>query len=309
MKRSINPMLFVFGFAALLLIVYGFVFTVRFSEVAVKVRMGKADEGSVITEPGLKFRLPIFDSVRKFDTRVRVLETNETEIKTQDKQNLIVGCFALWRIKDPLQYYKRVASDADASNLLRQRIDEVRATVIGSHALADIVNRDADQLRHDQIEAEMVAAAAPPLAADYGVELLRVGIRRISLPEEATATVQEAMKAEREAIAKEYTQEGESVASAITARAKSQRDQILAFADRKAQEIIAEGIRGSERVLAAIGKEDEGFFILLQLIEALKAGLSEGSTIFIDSNSELFRVFQRPLEPDSPEIEALFDGN
>lgn len=309
MNRSINPMLFVFGVAGLLLIVYAFVFTVRFSEVAVRVRMGKADESSVIREPGLKFRLPIFDSIRKFDTRIRVLETNETEIKTNDKQNLIVGCFALWKIEDPLQYYKRVADDTGAGTLLRQRIDEVRATVIGSHELADIVNRDADLLRHEQIEQEMLAAAAPALAADYGIKLIRVAIRRISLPEEATATVQEAMKAEREAIAKEYTQEGESVASAITARARSQRDQILAFADRKAQAIVAEGIRGSERLLSAIGEKDEAFFIFLRVMDALKAGLAEGATIFIDSKSDLFRYFESPLPAASLEFDMPVDEN
>lgn len=280
------------------LLIFAVTFEVRFSEQAVVVRWGRADAGSVVKDAGLHFRWPYpVESVQHYDTRLRVLDTAETEIKTADGQNLIIGCFALWRIADPLQFYVRIPREDDAEGVLRTRLDQVRQRVLGQHQMADFVNLDAELIErnYEKLHQELLDGAAGELRTDYGIELVRFGLRRISLPENATEKVQEAMRQEREQLAEKFRQEGKAIAAAIKSAAESARDQILHFADRRATEIENEGVRATERIYAQIRPEDSEFFIWLRTLEALEAALKTRTTIFLDSSSELIKSFNAPL--------------
>jgi membrane protease subunit HflC len=294
-KRIPIPAVITGAVIIVILVLYSVMFTVRFSEAVVKVRFGSPK--AVIREPGLKFKWPRpIDTVRHYDTRLRVLDTPETEIKTRDGQNVIVGCFAIWRIEDPLEFYKRVESEREAEKDLRDRINHSRSQVIGQHNWAEFVNLDSELIdaSHELIESEIMEDAAPGILADYGVRLERVGIWRISLPEEATASVQKSMKQERERMAARYREEGESLKQAIVARAESQSQQILAFAEGKAVDIEAAGVRASQRVFEQIPEEDTEFFIWLRWLEALEAALKTKTTFFLDSSNDVFKHFSEP---------------
>jgi membrane protease subunit HflC len=295
MKRIPVPAMITAAVLVSILVIYSITYQVRFSESVVKVRFGKPKK--VISEPGLKLKWPApIERVRHYDTRLRVLDTPETEIKTRDAQNVIVGCFAIWRIKDPLLFYISVPVERTAEDKLRDRINESRAKVVGQHDWSDFVNLDSELVEqsHQQIETEMLQNCAGGIREDYGVEVVRVGIRRISLPEEATASVQQSMRQERERMAARYREEGESLKQAIVARAESQSKQILAFAERKAKAIEAEGVKASERVFEQIASEDTEFFMWLRWLEALEAMFKQRTTIFLDSNGEIFKYFSRP---------------
>ena len=59
----------------------------------------------VITEPGLRFKLPQpFQNVVFLDRRVLTLDSPETgSIQTAEKKNLVVDWLVKWRIADPKQ--------------------------------------------------------------------------------------------------------------------------------------------------------------------------------------------------------------
>lgn len=279
----------------LILLVYLVSYQVRFSESAVKVRFGKPIE--VVEEPGLKFMWPYpIEAIRKYDKRLRTLETPETEIKTADAQNIIVGCFAFWRIADPLQFSISVPEEREAENKLRDRVNQTRDKVVGQHAWSDFINLDSElvERHHQQIEREFLADCAKEIREQYGIELVRIGIWRVSLPEEATGSVQESMKKERERLASQYREEGKSLKEAIVARAESQSRQILAFAERKAQEIETAGVRAAQRIFEQIDPADSDFFIWLRWLEALESSLKQKTTIFLDYNGEIYKFFSQP---------------
>jgi modulator of FtsH protease HflC len=282
-----------------LLVVYMITFQVRFSEQAVRVRFGKLVPGAV--EPGLHLRWPFLEQVAKYDVRLRSLDLAETELKTQDGQTLVVGCYALWRIKDPLQFHIRLGDEVEAQNRLRTRINQDRNAVIGRHNMTDFVNLDAEVVArgHDQMYREIRDAAAASLLADFGIELVEVGIRRISVPESTTTAILAAMSEERNAIAARYTEEGKALAQTITSSAESARRQIIAFVDNRAQEIESDGTKASQRILAQIKTEDAEFFVWLRYLEALKASLRQRTTIILDSSSDLYQIF-RSSTPKAP---------
>ena len=311
MKKVPIPSLIVAVIVVAALVTYAVTFQVRFSEVAVRVLLGNADEGSVIREPGLKAKWPWpIETVVKYDKRFKVLDTPESEIKTADGKNVIVGCFAIWRIAQPLEFKIAVETERKAEELLRARINETRSAIMGKHDMSEFVSLDAEQLEssHEGIEREMLALAGPAILDEWGIEVARIGVRRISLPEEVSQKVFESMIQEREALAARYREEGAALAESIKAEAESAKNQILAFAQSKAQEIESKGTRAATRILAQINEEDTPFFIWLRRLDALKAVLQERTTIFFDSETELFKDFVRPpaelpmeLPPEAPD--------
>lgn len=273
-------------------------FQVRFSEAVVKVRLGKADESSVITKPGFYPRLvwPL-ETIHKYDIRLKTTELPEIEFTTRDGKNLIVGSYVVWRITDPLNFYIRVKTDREAENQMRSRLNQVRATVIGRQEMSYFVGLDqaAVDQNHSQLEADMLAAAEGELASAYGISVKKIGIRRISLPEQVTQTVFQQMNQTAETDAARYREEGKSIAAAINARAEADARAILAFAEKKAKEVTSTGVQAATRILSQISAQDREFFEYLRWLEALSIALRERSTIFIDAGSPIFRMFREPL--------------
>lgn len=305
MSKVSIPTLLIAAAVVLILLVFAFTFQVDFNQVAVKARFGKADASSVIRDPGLKFRWPYpFESIETYDVRLRPIDTPETEIKTVDGKMVIVGAYVIWRIEDPLQFYLRVPqrSVAEAEKLMRSRISQTQAAVIGQSTLSDFVSLDVKQkdANYERMLSQMLAGVAPGLKADYGIEVRRIGLRRISLPKEAMQQVFASMQQERNRLAARYRQEGKSKAEGIKARAEANAQQILAFANRRAKEIESAGIAASTQILKKIQQEDAGLFILLRELDALRASLSQKTTIFLDEKSPLFKPFVQPPVPPEP---------
>ncbi len=292
-----------------ILLAYMFSFQLRFNERAVRIRMGAADR-DYVEKAGLYFRWPWpIEEIRKYDTRMQILDTPETELKTQDQQSLLVGCTAIWKIEDPKLFSQRLPGDSDANGYrkaqeyVRTRVNEARQSVIGRHTMSELFNLDAALVEkaRDAMHEEMRAAIAPGLKDQFGIALVSVRIRRNTVPEGATQAILASMSAERTRLATRYAQEGRSTADTIRASATAARDKIMAFANRKAERVKSEGDRAAARVLEQVKSEDSELFIWLRYLDALENALKERSTIFIDSNSDLFKVFSAPLvTPDVP---------
>ena len=311
MRRIPIPTLLTAGAVVLVLLVYALTFQVRFSEVAVRVTLGKATEDDVVTDPHLYLRWPWpVETVQKYDKRLRTLDTVETEVKTKDGKNVVVGNYAIWRIADPLKFYKQRLTTAKAEERLRARITQRRSAVIGNEDLSSFVNLNEEIVTasHDRIEEEMLhgkqeeeGRQTPSLYEgvlnDFGIHLEKVALRRISLPKETTKSVFEQMNAERQKEAARYREEGKSRAETIKAEAEAAKRQILAFARRKAEEEEAKGVQAATRMLERIAAEDVEFFEWLRWLDALRVSLRQRTTIFLDNNSGLFEPFVNPMAP------------
>lgn len=307
MSRFPLPTIITAAALVLVLVAYAFSYQVRFSQFAVKTHLGQADDNSIHTDPGIKFRWPWpIEEVQVYDKRLQTIDTPEGETKTRDGKNLIVGCFAVWKIDadspgNALKFYKVSTTERKAESQLRARINEARQLVIGRHDMSDLFGLDEEQVRanHDKIEKEMLDAAAADIQKDYGIVVTHIGIRRISLPDAATQEVFKSMSKERDALATKYRSEGESLAKSIESRAQSASDQIMAFTMRKAEEIKSEGRRAATTYLSRIEQQDREFFIFLREMETMESMLKQRATIFFDTTNEFLRKFVAPEAPKS----------
>jgi membrane protease subunit HflC len=289
MKR--NLILFTVGLlVTVLLVLFQVLFTVEVGESAVVTTFGKPERA--IEQPGLYLRWPWpIQKVYRFDSRVHVLEGTFEETLTQDGKNILVAVYAGWRIAEPIKFLERVGSIAQAERNLDGLLRNYKNTVLGQHSFANLVNVNPQELRFEQIEQEILAAARPEADDRYGVAVTLLGIHKIGLPATITEKVFERMRAERKEIAERYRSEGEAEAIKIRAQADSERDQILARAEAGAKRIKADGDAKAAEYYATFEKHPS-LAMFLRKLEVLETTLREKSTVVLSCDTEPFDLLR-----------------
>lgn len=280
------------------IIAFAFSYTVRFTESAVVTTFGRAGENAVITEPGLKFKWPYpIQSVTKYDTRMRVLQTrSQTQVTAEDSQ-VIVEAFATWRVSNPLVFFQRFSgSGSQAEDHFRQAEDILRTTL--RSAMGEISKYRLDQLFSDvpgeskfgeleeRVFAEVLTGTGVDSEhglSDYGIEVAMVGINRVVLPENTTSKVIDRMGSVRNNIAGSLESQGDARANAIRARADADADKIRAFAQRRADEIRAKGELEAAEYLAQ-QRENEELAIFLQQTEMMRNAMAKRFTLVLSAS-------------------------
>lgn len=268
---------------AAVLLSYMLLFQVRFDEVAVRASFGKADEASVITEPGLRFRLPWpFQQVHRYTKRTQVLEVGDTTVQTADSYAVIVRFYLAWKVADPLKFYRTLKDESRAADTLATLLRSSQK--VGEFRFNELVSTQ--QIKLNEIEtltADAIRAELDKPTADYGIDLVHVGIRRVVLEETVTEKVFERMESNRKSLAADVRTRGVSDARNIESQAEAVRSSILAFAQKYAAAIKARGkTQAAEEY--KVFEENPEFGIFLRQLEALEQIFSQGhSNIFLDA--------------------------
>lgn len=273
--------------AVLAALTWGSFFTVDVTETAVVTRFGNPVQ--VVTEPGLRFRVPFVHQVRRFDSRLQVLEPQQGEFLTNDKKNVVVSYFAVWRVADPLQYFRAVPSGAAA----RSQLTDVLASELGA-ALAvvpfdQLINTEAEKRTLSTMVQAIEQQLRDVARSRFGIEVLDFDVRRLSFPDQNRRSVFERMRAERERIARGYRSEGEEEARKIRAQADREESQILAEAYQQSEILRGEGEAEATRIFGAAIAKDPEFYEFTRTLEAYRKFLDDQTTFVLPSDSELMR--------------------
>ena len=287
------------GIAALVVLLvvlvgaYSAVFTVSQTEQAIVVRLGEPIR--VITEPGLNFKWPIFDTVISISKRILDLENPAQEVLASDRRRLVVDAFARYRITNALKFYQTVGSVQTANVQLATLLNAALRRVLGEVTLIQIVR--------DQ-RAELMVRSREQLdqqAAAYGVAIVDVRIRRADLPEQNSQAVYERMKTERQREAAELRAEGAQRAQEIRSKAERDATVIVAEANQQAEQIRGEGDAERNRIFAEAYGQDPDFFAFYRSMNAYEAGLRSNDTRFLlRPDSSFFRYFGDPTGKAKP---------
>ena len=184
------------GLAALLLIGMTSVFTVSQTEKAIKFELGKIVRDDY--EPGLYFKVPIYNSIKKFDARIQTMDAKPERFLTAEKKNVIVDSFVKWRIGNVSTFYTVVAGDIDQANLrLDQIIKDAFRNEFSKRNIKQLISTDRSAIR------EILTNNSKAVAAELGMEIVDVQVMRIDLPPEVSSSVYRRMEAERERVARE----------------------------------------------------------------------------------------------------------
>ena len=108
MKKLSAPLLLLGALAVL--VVSRAAYVVDQAEQAIIVQFGEPI-GGVVSDPGLHWRVPFIQEVRRFDKRLLDWAGDVSQIPTLGREFIIVDTTARWRISDPLQFLRSVRDE------------------------------------------------------------------------------------------------------------------------------------------------------------------------------------------------------
>jgi len=266
-------------------------FTVDVTELAVVTQFGQPVV--VVTEPGLRLKVPLVQQVRRFDGRLQVLEPQQAEFLTNDKKNVIVNYFAVWRIQDPLRYFRRLPSEAAARGQMTDVLSSELGAALAKVPFDQLINVDITKRRLVEMVAAIESDAQVVTEREYGIELVEFDVRRLSFPDQNRRSVFERMRAERERIARGFRSDGEEEARKVRAQADREESRILSEAYREAEILRGEGQAQATRIYGEAIAKDPEFYEFTRTLEAYRKFLDDKTTLVLPSDSELMRLLVR----------------
>ena len=278
------------GFLFIILVIVGnTLFVVKETERAVMLRFGQLVNADI--EPGLHFKIPWVNTVRKFDARIQTEDATPERFLTLEQKALEVDSYAKWRIVDVDQFYVSTRGNVGtAGNLLAQRINDGLRDQIGARTLIEVVAGERDQLMLD-----LTAELNETTASDIGIEVIDVRVKRIDLPDDVRSSVYDRMITERNREAQEIRSRGDELAIGIRADADRQVVIYEAEAYRDAEQIRGEGDANATAIYADAFSKDEEFYAFTRSLNAYRETFSSKNDVLL-------------LDPDSDYFKYLKDG-
>ena len=261
-------------------------FMVKETEYAIKFQLGRIVKADY--EPGLHFKLPFVNNVRKFDRRILTLDTPSELMLTSEQKFVNVDSFVKWRIKDVSKFYiSTEGMELRALNRLEQIIKDRMRAQIASKTLVEVVSQERVNIMRGIQE-----AANNATGDEFGIEVLDVRIKSIELPEDVRESVFRRMATDRQKEANLLRFQGREEAETIRANADREVQVLLAEAQRDGQTMRGEGDARATEIYAKAYGADEEFYAFYRSLEAYgKAFGSDQDVMVLDKSSEFFNYF------------------
>ncbi len=295
------------------IVVFSSAFVVDEAEQAIIVQFGEP-QGDVISAPGLHWKLPFVQEVRRYDRRLLVWDGDVSQIPTLGREFIQVDTTARWRIIDPLQFLRSVRDERGGRTRLDDIIDSVVRDIISGTELEEIVRSgdwdvDVDELDEieqdrddvsltkrpklgrEKLESEILKSASR-LMSDLGIELKDVRIKRINYIDSVRRQVENRMISERQAIAERFRAEGQGRSLEITGEMERELRRINSEAAREAEEIRGDADAEAISIYGEAFGADPEFYAFIRTLETYKA-LGDNATLMIRSDSDFFRYLEK----------------
>jgi membrane protease subunit HflC len=259
------------------------------TEFGVFTRFGRV--AGVATEPGLRLKWPApFERVIRLDRRLLTFMPTTSEYLSEDKKNLVVHSLVSWRIADPVRYLATVGSRTTAQERLADIVLSAVGNVLGSHPASAVISIDGRASQFTEVMRGILTEAHPRVLANYGIDLIDVRLRQLTLPEQNRANVFARMQAERGKIAMKYRSEGEREFKKVVAGADREKTRILAEAYREAERVKAQGDTEAMQIYADAFVRHPQFYKFTRTLNAYEKILDGNTTVFLPADAEIFRV-------------------
>ncbi len=304
-----SPILVV-GAIVVAVLLFASVYTLGETEQAILTQFGRP-VGEVVTTPGLHVKLPLIQTVHRFDKRWLEYDGDANEIPTRDKKYIWVDTYARWRISDALRFFQAVRDERGGQSRLDDIVDGETRNAVASFDLIEIV-RSSNRAFEVTGELEGIGAAeamaqikagretiaqqilerAAKITPEFGVELVDVRFKRINYTDSVQQSVFQRMIAERKRIAERSRSEGQGRAAEI--RGQKERDVLAASSVgyKMAQELKGKADARATSVYARAHGRDPSFYEFWKSMETLQSALGEDATVILSTDSELLKFLK-----------------
>ncbi len=162
-----------FGIPVVVLVIWASVFTVDERQKAILFKFGEILKSDY--EPGLHFKVPVINNIRKFDARILTIDQKAERFLTAEKKDLIVDSYVKWRIVDVEQYYKTTTGDENqAARLLYENINNGLRDEFGKRTVQEVIAGDRTEIM------SIMTAEATEKARQLGIEVIECASRKLT---------------------------------------------------------------------------------------------------------------------------------
>jgi Membrane protease subunits, stomatin/prohibitin homologs len=272
---------------AAVLIAISTLFTVKEYEKAVKFKFGEFDSDEI--GPGLNWKIPVLNTVQKFDMRIQTMDSEPEGFLTKNNQELVIDSFVKWRIRDIKQYYVSVSGRAQvAETRLAQQVNSSLRSEVGKRSISEVVAGDRAVIM------DVVQKAIDEESTKFGVEVIDVRLKRVDYADEIRESVFRDMESERNVLVQQKESTGQKEAEEIRAKADATREVTVANAERDSNVLRGEGDAEATRIYAEAYGQDTEFYSLYRSLEAYRNTFnSSGDILVIEPDSEFFEYFKQ----------------
>ncbi len=282
---------------------------------AIIVQFGRP-VGEPITEPGLHFKVPFVQEVRRLEKRLISWDGDPNQIPTRGEQFISLDTTARWRIVDPLKFLQSVGDERGAQLRLNDILDSVVRDHISASDLVEIVRSkdwkvsaaDLERIQvADEDEEEVllkevttgreelvrsILVQAQSQMPQYGIELVDIRIKRVDYVETVQQRVFERMIAERQRIAEQFRSEGEGKAAQIDGETQRLLAEVRSEAQRRAEVIKGQADAMATRIYSEAFGADPEFYSFFRTLESYSRSLGGEVTMILGADSEYFRYLR-----------------
>ncbi len=159
--------------------------------------------------PGWRFILPVFQSMRKVDMRLRAVDVPPQDAITKDNVSVKVNAVIYYKIVDPA---KAIIDVENIHYAVFQLAQTSMRNIAGEVTLDELLSQR-------QVISERIEKIVDAATLLWGVEVTSVELKDINLPTDMVRTIGKQAEAERERRAVIINSEGEVVAAQNLAKA------------------------------------------------------------------------------------------
>lgn len=278
-----------------ILIIVGLVFigigvsaiTVNERELAIKLRVGEIVKSDY--EPGLYWKIPVYETVRKFPGRILRMDDEPQRVFTLERTAMEVDYFVEWQIVDPVQFYTSTAgSRQNAADRLLEIVRNSIVTEFGRRSVQEAISVERVELMADMLRTATLTAQG------LGIQVVDFRIKKVEFVQTVRNSVYQQMSEERARVATEIRAEGREAAELIKSTADKDRTIILADAYRESQIIRGQGDARAADIYANAYSKDPEFYAFYRSIDAYRKAVGKpGDVLVLDPNNEFFRYLNQ----------------
>jgi len=267
----------------------GFTFTVKEGYSAIISRFGKIV--NVHNDAGLYFKLPWpVDNVITYDARKQYMDSGYNETLTNDKINIILQTYIVWRISDVKKFHISIGNFNAAQRHLNDLAATAKNSVLGNYKLSSLVSTNIEEIKIDEICRTIEEESAQSALDNYGIEIQTLKIKRLALPEANIKSVFNQMIADRQKFVSQYMAEGERDAAIIKGEADAKAAEIYAQGKLEASQIDAETEKMISRIYGEAYDRNSRLFVFLKKLIALENSVNADTTLIMRANESPFDI-------------------
>ena len=290
---------------------YSAAYTVDETEQVVITQFGRAI-GAPLTEPGLKFKIPIIQHINRFPKNLLQWDGDPSQVPTLDKTYIHVDTFARWKIIEPLKFFQTVNNVTGALARLDDIIDAAVRNFIAKNPLIETVrwtNRELDvseddiaQVAEKRILPQIrigrqeivrgILKQIDPKLKDFGIQIIDVQIKRLNYVEQVRQSVYGRMIAERRQIAEKFRSEGTGEARKIEGNQEKELKRITSEAYRTAQVIKGKADAEATLIYAQAYSKDPDFYSFVKTLDVYDQTMDKDSSLILSTNSDFLKYFK-----------------